>query len=231
VWQFFRPVSWVLIALLPSLGLAQSTAKPNAAQQGLARIDALEEHMARLNLALQRVQIRPPEHFLMAALNLQSTLQTSRPYPREWQALRDAAPPGGLPTRFAEVLASHAVRGLATTLELRESFLVLAPILGAQVPADQSWLDRGREWLPRLIAAVGLAKTPPPSPAQATIANVSLLLARGQIAAALADLETLDDSLQPFIIDWLAQARARVAAEQAVQETILSAFAARAGNP
>jgi hypothetical protein len=231
VWQFFRPGPWVLVALLPSFGLAQLTAQPNAARQSMARIDALEEQMARLNAVLEKVQARPPEHQLRAALNLQSAPHTSSRYPREWPALRDASPTGALPTRFAEVRASHAACGLATTIELGERFWLLSPMLSAQVSAAQSWVDWGRECLPRPMAAVDLAEGPPLRPAHATNANVSRLLARIQIAPALVDFETLDGSLQPSVTDWMAQARVRVVAEQAMQETILPAFAARAGNP
>lgn len=217
-----------MAVLAPALAFAQAPAAANAPQQNLARIAALEEQVARLNAQLRDLQNRPPERYLLAALNLQSALHTSRPYQREWQALRDAAPPGALPPPFTEVLVSHASRGLATTTELRESFLLLAPTLSARGPDHQGWLDWGRQWLQQLLAAIGFAEAPPPSPAQATIANVMRLLARGQIAPALADVETLDASLQPFVTGWVAQARARVAAEQAVQETILRAFAERA---
>ena len=223
--KFFGPVPWALALLAPSLALAQPAAQQGAAQQGAARIAALEDQVARLSATVAEMQRRPPERLLLAALNLQAALQTSRPYQREWQALREAAPPGALPPPYAEVLTSHAARGLATTAELRESFLRLAPGLGAQAPADQSWLEWGRLRLLHLLAMIGLAEPPAPSPAEATIAQVSHLLARGQVAPALADLETLDPGLLAFLAGWIAQARARVAAEQAVQETILRAFA------
>ena len=229
--QLFGPGAWALVYLAPAIALAQAPGAVNAPQQNQARIAALEEQVSRLNANLRELQQRPPERYLLAALNLQAALHTSRPYQREWQALRDAAPPGAIPTPFTEVLVSHASRGLATTTELRESFLVLVPTLSARGPQDESWLDWGRQWLQRLLAAIGLAEAPPPTPAQATIANVTRLLARGQIAPALADVETLDASLQPFVTGWVAQARARVAAEQAVQETILRAFAERSGSP
>jgi hypothetical protein len=45
VWQFFRPVPGVVVALLLCLGLAQATAQPNVNQQNAARIDALEDQL------------------------------------------------------------------------------------------------------------------------------------------------------------------------------------------
>ena len=213
------------------LWTSTDTIQLNAGWQSMTWIDALEEQMARLNAVLEKVQTRPPEHHLRAALNLQSAPHTSSRYPREWPARRDAAPAGVLPTRYAEVRASRAARGLATTIELGERFWLLATMLSPQVSAAQSWEDWGSECLPRPMAALDLAEEPPFRPTQATIANISRPQAQGQIAPALAEFETLDSSLHPFVTDWVAQACARVVAEQATQETILLAFAARAGRP
>jgi hypothetical protein len=54
-------------------------------------------------------------------------------------------------------------------------------------------------------------------------------LRRGNLAAAVSDAATLDAGLQPLIAGWMAQARARLAVEQAVQETLLRALG-RGGN-
>jgi hypothetical protein len=165
------------------------------------------------------------DRFTLAALNLQAVLLAGRPYQRELQAMRDLAPPGGLPAPLAETLLSHAGRGLATPTDLREGFTALAPLLTARGPDHEGWQDWAMALGRRLLAWIGLAERPPAPPVEATVANIHQLLARGQLAAALADLETLDVTLQPLVAGWRAQARARIAAEQAVQETILRALA------
>jgi hypothetical protein len=169
------------------------------------------------------------DRFTLAALNLQAVLLAGRPYQRELQAMRDLAPPEGLPPALAETLLSHAGRGLATPSDLRESFAALAPLLTARGPEYVGWGDWLSAMWRRLMARIGLAEPVPPPPVEATVANVTQLLARGRLAAALADLETLDPVLQPLVVGWRAQARARIAAEQAVQETILRALTR--GNP
>jgi hypothetical protein len=216
----------VLLALSPTFALAQDAGQRSASQ----RITVLEAEVSRLSTRLASLQAGPAasqprnDRYIFAALNLQSALATSRPYTREWAALRDAAPAGALPGPLADVLVSHAGRGLATTTELRESFLALAPTLVARSPTEGGWI----EWLigraRQLLASIGFGEAPTPTPAHAAIDNVSRLLARGQLAPALADVETLDDSLKPLLAGWIAQARARAAAEQAVQETILRAL-------
>jgi hypothetical protein len=40
----------------------------------------------------------------------------------------------------------------------------------------------------------------------------------------VADAGALDDAVQPLLAGWMAQARARLAVEQAVQETLLRAL-------
>lgn len=214
-------------ALALWLVLSPAAAQEAGQRAQSQRLAALEAEVSRLSATLASLNAASqPRHerFILAALNLQSALATSRPYTREWLVLRDAAPAQALPAPLADVLVSHAGRGLATTTELRESFLGLAPILVSRSPADGGWLD----WLlgetRRVLAYLGLAAPPTPGPAQAAIANVSRLLARGQLAPALADVETFGDELQPLLAGWIAQARARVAAEQAVQETILRAL-------
>jgi hypothetical protein len=173
--------------------------------------------------------LQPLDRFTLAALNLQSVLLSGRPYQRELQAMRDLAPSDGLPPPLAEILMSHAGRGLATPSDLREGFTALAPLLIARGADNASWGDGSASMWRRVLARVGLAEPVPPPAAEATVANVIQLLARGRLAAALADIETLDPGLQPLVAGWRAQLRARIAAEQAVQETILRALGR--GNP
>ena len=168
--------------------------------------------------------LQQADRFALAALNLQAVLLAGRPYQRELQAMRDLAPPGGLAPPLAETLISHAGRGLATPSDLREGFIALGPLLTVRGVEYEGWWDWMTALGKRFLAWVGLAEPLPPPAAEATVANVVQLLARGLLAAALADLETLDPALQPLVAGWRAQARARVAAEQAVQETILRAL-------
>lgn len=199
----------------------QATPAPPPPSGGAGQASAIQN----LTVPAAAVSAVPAiDRFTLAALNLQAVLLAGRPYQRELQAMRDLAPQGILPPPLAETLLSHASRGLATPADLREGFSALAPLLTARSPASEGWQDWAMGLGRRLMAFFGLVDPPPPLPVEATIANTSQLLARGQLAAALADLETLDPALQPLLAGWRAQARARVAAEQALQETILRAL-------
>jgi hypothetical protein len=237
--------------LLPGLGFAGGLAAAalvvggGALRAGPAAVAAAEElalaaRVARLEAAMAErpaaalaadAASRPTadaERFIAAALLLQAAVATPRPWLREYQTMAALAPAGALPRPLAEVLTSHAARGLPTEADLRERFAALAPQLVARAPRGGDMLGRGFTWLRSAAAGIGLASSPPPSDHEQAVAGVAQQLRRGNLAAAVADAASLDATLQPLLAGWLAQARARLAVEQAVQETLLRALGAPA---
>jgi hypothetical protein len=164
------------------------------------------------------------DRFMMAALLLQSSVATARPWLREYQAMVALAPPGALPRPLAEVLASHAARGLPAEAELRERFNALAPQLLARAPSEATLLNQATGTLRGWLSGIGLTAPPEQGAQAAAISGIAEHLRRGNLAGAVADAGALDPVLQPLVAGWLAQARARMAVEQAVQETLLRAL-------
>ena len=209
-------------ARLAGLEAALRDAAERAAQAG--------EAARRAEVVAQRAEaaagLRGPQadRFLAAALLLQSGIATARPWLREFQAMAALAPPGALPRPLHEVLASHAARGLPTEAELRDRFQVLAPQLLARAPSEGGLFSRAATTLRGGFAGIGLAAPPPPGEQEAAVTGILDQLRRGNLAAAVVDAGALDDAVQPLIAGWLAQARARLAVEQAVQETLLRAL-------
>ena len=220
-------------------GEVHAQATPPAREVALqARLGAIEAKLLDLTTTMERMaarqardrapnqgdSARAPDRFVLAAMHLQTIVASGRPFLREWHTLRGMAPEGAIPGPLADVLTSHAARGLPTPLELRESFAELMPRMIARSDEETgfgNWLQR--LWQ-RLLFALSLGDVPPMSTTRLTLAHVEMQLTRGQLAAALGELETLDPGLQPLLAGWLVKARARVAAEQAVQETILHAL-------
>jgi hypothetical protein len=167
------------------------------------------------------------DRFIAAALLLQSAVTTPRPWLREYQVMVALAPPDALPAPLAEVLLSHAARGLPTEAELRERFAALAPQLVARAPRQGDAFDQTFSTLRGAVAGIGLVSPPAPSDQEQAIAGVAHQLRRGNLAAAVSDAAALAPSLQPLLAGWLAQASARLAVEQAIQETLLRALAAQ----
>jgi hypothetical protein len=117
--------------LLPGGGLGAGPAGAQGPATNLP-IAALEVALAEAAAATARAEaltrrieqaeaLRGPqgERFIAAALLLQAAIATPRPWLREYQALTSLAPPGALPAPLAEVLLSHAARGLPTEAVLR----------------------------------------------------------------------------------------------------------------
>ena len=206
------------------------------------RIAALEDTTRRLEAALARslaasgrgaeadgLRGAQQERFILAMLHLQAALASARPWLREYEVAVGFAPPDALPRPVAEILASHAARGVVAEADLRERFAALAPILVSRAPRQGGMMDQAAAMMRAALAAIGLAAPPPPSDADTTVSRIQDQLRRGNLAAAVSDAATLDASLQPLIAGWMAQARARLAVEQAVQETLLRALG-RGGN-
>ncbi len=211
-----------------------------AAQESLqARVARIEATLDEVVAAAERpdgavprrvqdVAAQVPENsrFIAAALLLQAAVATPRPWTREYQAMVALAPAGALPRPLAEVLLSHAARGLPTEAELRERYAALMPQLIVRAPHEASLIERSMTAVRAAFAGIGLAAPPAPTDQEQAIAGVAQQLRRGNLAAAVADASALDASLQPLLAGWLVQAGARLAVEQAVQETLLRALTA-----
>lgn len=209
-----------------------------------ARLALLENQAARLEAAVARSEAiarraaeagapaaTQQDRFVLAMLHLQAAVATARPWMREYQVAVALAPQGALPRPLAEVLSSHAARGLATEGDLRERFAALAPTLVARAPRTGGLMEQAQSGLRSGFAAIGLASPPPPNEVDAGVRRIEEHLRRGNLGAAVADATTLDARLQPLIGGWLAQARARLAVEQVVQETLLRALASSGQRP
>ncbi|MGK7866919.1 hypothetical protein [Falsiroseomonas sp. E2-1-a20] len=210
---------------LPSTEQLDPLLRNAAAQASRAEAAAQRAVAATERVATLVAERGPPgERFLVAALLLRASIATPRPWLREYQAMAALAPPGALPPSLAEVLASHAARGLPSEAELRERFAALAPQLLARAPRPETMLDRASAMAAGLLANVGLAGPAPAGLLEGAMDGILEHLRRGNLAGAVADAGALDAAVQPLLAGWLAQARARLAVEQAVQETLLRAL-------
>lgn len=211
------------MAVVPQEQLAAISARLSALERGQARPASAPAHMGPATA--------PRERFILAMLHLQAAAATARPWLREYDLAVSLAPAGALPPPVAEVLASHAARGLASEAALAERFDTLAPALLARTPAEGGLLERLGLAARGTFSALGLATPPPTSGTEAAVQRIREQLRRGQLAAALHDAATLDPALQPLVSGWLAQARGRLAVEHAIQETLLRAMGGGIDGP
>jgi hypothetical protein len=214
------PPPGTLASEQPDPLLRNAAAQASRAEAAAQRAVAASERVA----ALVAEAGPQGDRFLVAALLLRASVASPRPWLREYQAMAALAPPGALPRPLAEVLASHAARGLPSEAELRDRFIALSPQLLARVPRPETLVDRAAAGAFGLLAAAGLAAPAPSGLQDSALAGIAEQLRRGNLAGAVADAGALDDAVQPLLAGWMAQARARLAVEQAVQETLLRAL-------
>ncbi len=213
---------------------ARSTERFAAIENAIGRLEtsaARSEEMSRRALETDGGRAMQQQRFILAMLHLQAAVASARPWLREYQAAANLALADSLPRPLAEALASHAARGLATEAELRERFAALAPTLAARAPQAAGMVARAGTALRSAFATIGLAAPPAPSDVDASVHRIQEQLRRGNLADAVADAAMLDERVQPLVAGWLAQARARLAVEQAVQETLLRAIAGSSHRP
>ena len=170
-------------------------------------------------------QARPQDRLVPALLNLQMVAATARPWHRELRALLDLDAGRDIPAPVVEVLTSHSLRGVPTEGELHDRFVALIPAIAWRMPAEHGVLDRAQLNMRAALSGIGLVAPPPPGEADAATASIAERLRRGDLAGAVADAAALDKRAEPLLVGWMAQARARLAVEQALRETILTLLA------
>lgn len=203
---------------------AQASARAeDAARTARIASDSATQAASQATAAL--AQARPQDRLVPALLNLQMVAATARPWHRELRALLDLDAGGALPAPVVEVLTSHSLRGVPTEGELHDRFVALTPAIAWRMPAEHGVLDRAQLNMRSALSGIGLVAPPPPGEADAATASIAERLRRGDLAGAVADAAALDKRAEPLLVGWTAQARARLAVEQALRETILTLLA------
>jgi hypothetical protein len=181
-----------------------------------ARIGIIEADIG----ALQNTD-RRPEKFFLAALQLRDAARTASPFAREVGAARRLA--GLNPDLLAalEVLAANGQSGVATVVELRDSFsTMVVPRLAAAAAANRQPLtERAWGWVGSLFTT---AASPATDDRNGTlIALAAHSLEQGQLAAAVHQLLLLEDEPALLAAEWLKDASTRLAVDKAI-ETIMT---------
>ena len=129
------------------------------------------------------------------------------------------------------VLARHAQAGVSTVDRLDARFAAIAgDIVRAEASgAPEGWLGAARERLSALITVRRVGEIEG-GDAEARVARAEARLGRGDLAAAVAEVEGLDGAPAGVVAGWLDAARARLAAEAGLAALEARAIA-RLGAP
>lgn len=204
--------------------VAEATTRAEDAAR-TARLASDTATLAASQASAALAQARPQDRLVPALLNLQMVAATARPWHRELRTLLDLDAGQAIPAPVVEVLTSHSLRGVPTEGELHDRFVALTPAIAWRMPAENGVLDRAQLNMRAALSGIGLVAPPPPGEADAATASIAERLRRGDLAGAVADAAALDKRAEPLLVGWMAQARARLAVEQALRETILTLLA------
>ncbi len=217
--------------------LDNATARDRAALE--ADIDRLVAENARLGAAIdeltrdlsQRADSQRDAGALLLAVGQLRAVAATGPFADELEVARllaDRAP--GLGAAFAAALdrlAPHAAAGATSPRLLRERFpaVARAVIHAEQAQGAEGWLDKAAAEIKQLVTVRRVGPDVPGDGAEAVLARAETALAAGDVAGAVAALDTLGpltEAAQP----WLDEARARRDVAAALDDLISLAIAA-----
>jgi len=194
----------------------QVTAAAGAAGEAAEKAASVEQNFGELR-QFNRTSVR----LFLIALHLRTAIQTPAPFEREVTAVRAVAGNDAEVTAALKILADHS-NGVRTVSELRDSFSMVA---GQQVKALAAGLDPS--WASRLTAMVAGPQPPRGGDGERVwrvVVQAEQALAQGNLAAAINQIERFDGPAGAAVADWLRDARARLAVENAAAQLSIYAL-------
>lgn len=187
---------------------AQAAQASEAATAASRRAEEIERGFGELR-QFNRSSVR----LFLIALHLRTAVQTPAPFSREVAALRNVigdAPEAAAPMK---VLGDHANAGVRTVPELRDAF---AANVGNQIRVlaaslDESWSSR----VTTMLVGPQMPKGGEGERVWRVITQAEQALAQGNLAAAVNQVERFDGAAGALAADWLRDAKARLAIENA----------------
>ena len=202
---------------------ASETAASKDLQQQVSRLDKMDADLAERVTTLERRPQNTPDLRADAMLALllgqmREATEKARPFPTEFNAFVTLARDSDL-TSAAQPLAEPARNGVASRAVLFQGLADLAqrvPVAGAPV-GESDW---GAQTLARLRGLVTIRRVDETSRSgpETAVHAAQTALARGDLAAAVAALEPLTAANAEAAQSWIRMARARLAAEAALDQ-------------
>src|SRR5262249_49879689 len=198
----------------------EATAELRAMQAKLSMLVDLPQRMQALG---QRVESSAGQElrtaFVLAAGQLEAALDSGQPFTSELEAVRRLA---GKDADLAPILAQledSAGEGVPTLAQLRTRFedMALAVAQAATAPVEGRWIDRGLARLRSVVTVRPVGGDVEGDGAEARLARAEARLSEGDLAAGVSELDGLTGPAAEAAAPWLADARARVAADKAIQ--------------
>ena len=208
----------------------------NATQVGVrpSDIDALNNRIGALESTIKLLSTNVAQRtssaddraarLTVAAEALRATVQHGAPYRAELAAVQAL----GADRTATAPLEPFAADGLPSASALAHELALLTPSLlqaSGVAPSESSFLGRLEAHAQKLVRITPTDASAGDDPSSA-IARINIDAARGDIAAALADLARMPDSARALAASWVKKAEAREAAIAASRSIAVDALAA-----
>ncbi|CAO3372424.1 carph-isopro domain-containing protein [Azospirillum argentinense] len=193
-----------------------------AAGQIRQEVDALKQELAAVNQAVEtrRDAATAAQTLVLAAGQLRSALAAGQPFQQELQAVRAVASGDAQVTQPLEAVAGYAAKGVPTQPQLTDRFTAMASDI---VRADNQ--GEGNDWVEQVTGKIATLVTVRRSGgdavgdgASAVVARAEAALQAGNLGGAVNELAALKGPAAQVAAPWVADAKARLAANEAGQQ-------------
>jgi len=200
---------------------AQANAEAAGAMQWLqGELQALQQRLTEFERRerAEAAHDRTDQALLLALTQLRQAAQTARPFASELGAATALAKERSEIAAELQKLERVAAKGVPTVPLLAQKFdKILGEVVRReQVPASEHWADQILDRLRSLVTVRRIGKSGVEGGVDAAVANAEQSLAEGDLANAVAALETLQGAPADAARPWLEEARARLAVDAAL---------------
>lgn len=192
-----------------------------SAAQGAAGAAAEKAASVEQSFGELRQFNRTSVRLFLIALHLRTAVQTPAPFAREIAAVKAVVGQDPEANAALQILGEHA-NGVRTISDLRDTF---GMVVGQQVKALAAGLDPS--WASRLAAMVAGPQAPRGGEGERVwrvVVQAEQALAQGNLAAAINHVERFDGPAGAVVADWLRDAKARLAVENAAAQLSIYAL-------
>ncbi|WP_042695700.1 COG4223 family protein [Azospirillum sp. B506] len=193
-----------------------------AAQELRGEVDALKQQVTSVNQTVSERQdaATAAQALVLAAGQLRAALSGGQPFQQDLQAVRALGIADAGVTQPLDSVAPYAAKGIPTRAQLTDRFQPLTgEIVRAEVRGEgNSWIDSAVGKLSTLVTVRREGGGVVGTTADAVVARAEAALNAGNLAKAVEELSTLQGPAAQTAAPWLADAKARLAADQAARQ-------------
>lgn len=200
-----------------------------AAEQLRQEVDGLKQQLASVNQTVasvnQAVETRrdaatAAQALVLAAGQLRSALATGQPFQQELQAVRALGVGDPQVTQPLDAVAPYAAKGVPTQPQLADRFQALSSdiVRAANQGEGGDWINQVTGKLATLVTVRRQGGGVVGDSADAVVARAEAALQENNLGKAIEELSALKGPAAATAAPWIAEAKARLAANQAGQQ-------------